>query len=818
MAIEYVGGQVAAVDGSTATNTTVTIALTGGIASTPAEGDFVLISYGIDSTGNIAMTSGKLITADYSLVAETYVLDGQASNAAFWRKFMGAVPDTTLVVGPTGATTWAGAVSIQVFRGVDPTTPLDVAAVTATAANTVIVDPPSITPETSGAVIVVIGHGAHATTAPALFTASYLSNFKTVLSYVGSRNATVGAGWVSWTSGAYNPAAWTFTSSNSSQYSNSSITMALRPAPPSGVLGTGEGTTSVTGSGEASVAASASGSGLSSVTGSGEASVAVAGAGAGLSTVSGTGEATVAVVGSGSGEIAATGAGAGAISVSGSGAGTASISGSGEGSVQVSATGTGEVAVTGSSEATVGVVIYGAGAGTASISGTGEGSVQVSAAGAGDVAATGSGSATVQESTTAYSGGLKLSVRPNWSTIVSENLVFSTGIFRSRSGKEQRRALRSNPRKTLSFAALAVGALRRQIENQIFRRGASVLAVADFASQYSPLTVAATRASTFIVVETGVVFAAGSKIIVWEGDLCSNILEITTVEAVRPFDSGPDDGFERFVKLGLTAPIRVAFGIGAKVYPVLEGRLTGAQTVTYHTSEIADFPITLDAIPGSKIATVLPEGQTFHGLSVLTERPHWGSSPSFSFDPQIEMVDYDRGITNAYSPVGYTTTVLQYGFLSIGRKQATMIRDLFLRMKGRRGEFFMPTWVADMTPVTPVVTGSRTLVVAEDDLAETYSGDTTRRAIAIQTTGGELLMHGLESIVKSGGVTTVTVVYPFTADVALAEISKVCWLNRVRFGNDTLTINWKTDQHAEVAVSVVALEHEAGAWVDGGGL
>jgi hypothetical protein len=139
-------------------------------------------------------------------------------------------------------------------------------------------------------------------------------------------------------------------------------------------------------------------------------------------------------------------------------------------------------------------------------------------------------------------------------------------------------------------------------------------------------------------------------------------------------------------------------------------------------------------------------------------------------------------------------------------------------MKGRRGEFFMPTWVADMTPVTAIVTGSRTLVVAEDDLAETYSGDTTRRAIAIQTTGGELLMHGLESIVKSGGVTTVTVVYPFTADVALAEISKVCWLNRVRFGNDTLTINWKTDQHAEVAVSVVALEHEAGAWVDGGGL
>src|SRR5690606_33643845 len=44
---------------------------------------------------------------------------------------------------------------------------------------------------------------------------------------------------------------------------------------------------------------------------------------------------------------------------------------------------------------------------------------------------------------------------PNWSQRYEESYEFLTDIFTSRSGKEQRRALRNTPRKSVSFQAMA---------------------------------------------------------------------------------------------------------------------------------------------------------------------------------------------------------------------------------------------------------------------------------------------------------------------------------------------------------------------------
>jgi hypothetical protein len=75
---------------------------------------------------------------------------------------MGATPDTSITLtGGTLSADDAGAVVVQVWRGVDPTTPFDVTQTTATGTNSVLCDPPAITPVTPGAVIVSGGAGGH---------------------------------------------------------------------------------------------------------------------------------------------------------------------------------------------------------------------------------------------------------------------------------------------------------------------------------------------------------------------------------------------------------------------------------------------------------------------------------------------------------------------------------------------------------------------------------------------------------------------------------------------------------------------------------
>ena len=221
----FVGRTTAGITGTTATTTNVSLtSLTGGLASAPVQNDLVIVYYGV---GSAVDRSIGVTTAGYTEVAELYSSDGYATNLSVSYKFMGATPDTQVTVSATGSTSDSGAVAIHVWRDVNLASPLDVTSTTATGTNSVLCNPPAITPVTTGAVIVSGGAGGH-TDGAQTFSSSDLSNFATIgknLTY----DATVGVGSAVWTSGAFDPAQFTFSGSNSSSYSWAAVTLAMRP-------------------------------------------------------------------------------------------------------------------------------------------------------------------------------------------------------------------------------------------------------------------------------------------------------------------------------------------------------------------------------------------------------------------------------------------------------------------------------------------------------------------------------------------------------------------------------------------------------------
>lgn len=229
MAIGYVGGRTAGFVGSVATAVTVAInsGLTGGSSASVSTGDLVVVSVAYGTNGG---TPSPAITnpSGYSTLtvqrdnSGTYDTTHQVSY-----KFMGATPDTSVNIPPSTNGQWGGSYTIQVFSGVDQTTPLDVAAAYATGTGTARANPPAITPTTAGAWIVAIGSGADTT--GATFTSSDLSGF---LSAVGNDNidSMIGAGYYSsWTSGAFNPSQFGGGTTSASD-SWVATTMALKPA------------------------------------------------------------------------------------------------------------------------------------------------------------------------------------------------------------------------------------------------------------------------------------------------------------------------------------------------------------------------------------------------------------------------------------------------------------------------------------------------------------------------------------------------------------------------------------------------------------
>ncbi len=227
-AITYVGGQSSSSAGVNG-NTTVTFSLTGGSNSTPQAGDLVVISFSNGDTTSKALTITNPSAVSYTLAGGTVLYQNGSSydsNFVVGYEFMPATPETSALIGG-GDTTGGRAWSVHVFRGVDQNTPLDVAVVTAGGTGTHLANPGAITPSTSGAWIYVAGAGAIA--AGATYTAAYLTAFQTK-SGSDSQDADVGAGYVTWSSGTYDPAAFTGGGTVASGNSWNAFTLAIKPA------------------------------------------------------------------------------------------------------------------------------------------------------------------------------------------------------------------------------------------------------------------------------------------------------------------------------------------------------------------------------------------------------------------------------------------------------------------------------------------------------------------------------------------------------------------------------------------------------------
>lgn len=232
MAISYVGGIVAAVAGSTS-DTVISLSgtLTGGSDSSPSAGDLVVVTIAVGHTGDAVTTD--IITADYTELTALTADDTRDIRLMTGYKFMGGTPDTDVTISGSDVTTAAMAYTVQVFRGVDISTPMDVAVVTATGLSLGRPDPDAITPVTDGAWIVVCT-GATTTTS-ATFTYSDMTNVLSVYSN-DTDDVIIGSGYNdTWTSGAFDPVA-SSTGSISVNDCWAAYTLALRPSSGTGVL------------------------------------------------------------------------------------------------------------------------------------------------------------------------------------------------------------------------------------------------------------------------------------------------------------------------------------------------------------------------------------------------------------------------------------------------------------------------------------------------------------------------------------------------------------------------------------------------------
>lgn len=210
--------------------------LTGGLDTSPSEGDLVIITIAKTTPEDGSLTPDCTVTspAGYTNVVNRFANDSDQHFFGVNYKIQGATPDASVQVQGTFSSVYAGTAIASVWRGVDPTTPMDVTPVEASHINGALPNPPNITAADGNAKIVVMGGYTHREGVQTLSSgnATYpiedlfqinRNNTQDANCAVGTRE-NAGAG-VSTVTGYF-----AFSSAQSSTYSGCSAALALRPA------------------------------------------------------------------------------------------------------------------------------------------------------------------------------------------------------------------------------------------------------------------------------------------------------------------------------------------------------------------------------------------------------------------------------------------------------------------------------------------------------------------------------------------------------------------------------------------------------------
>lgn len=249
--IQFVGYADLTVNSSTTLTSTISLtSLTGGIDTAPIKDDIIILigsgggSAGVASNFTSGLAAGGGLgphTSDGSLPwnAELCNINSNDTNdcqlVIGWER-AGVTPPTSVVVVRGEEANDFCIYQVLVFRGVSTTTAIDTTTVTATGLNGIAANPPSITPVTAGAVILAVGASSrdYADTRD-MVGSSDMTQLVASSMDAGNASGTNGkAGQMitmiktDWTSGAFNPAAYTGTGDSADCWC--AATIALRPA------------------------------------------------------------------------------------------------------------------------------------------------------------------------------------------------------------------------------------------------------------------------------------------------------------------------------------------------------------------------------------------------------------------------------------------------------------------------------------------------------------------------------------------------------------------------------------------------------------
>lgn len=379
-------------------------------------------------------------------------------------------------------------------------------------------------------------------------------------------------------------------------------------------------------------------------------------------------------------------------------------------------------------------------------------------------------------------------ITPQWSDGYRTAYAYKTESFVTRTGKEQRRALRHNPRFSSEFSVMLSGGNLSKFEMLMANRQNKPIAMPDF-STFAFLSSNATVGDTTIQVPSVSWLRSGISIYVSDG----RSYELYAVDSV----SGSS--------VDIRPSLANSFPEGSKVYLAYQGYIASGFQADLETDSTAVAKIRFEALPETTMPINPPAaGLTWNGREVFLKRPNWSTRPQVTFDYPVDKVDFDRGKSAYYRLVQFSQRTVQATFLGRTSAEVAEFKAFFDRMRGARGEFYAPTWKPDLVMATAAVAGSFSLIVKDLDAYNLMKGDTVYRNIAV-VRNNDILYRRVSDMTINGANTSLTLTDSLPS-ITPDDVLMICWMPAWTLASDILTISWVTDSVATISLAMRTVE------------
>ncbi|WP_242137006.1 hypothetical protein [Sphingomonas sp. TREG-RG-20F-R18-01] len=366
----------------------------------------------------------------------------------------------------------------------------------------------------------------------------------------------------------------------------------------------------------------------------------------------------------------------------------------------------------------------------------------------------------------------------NWRDSYHVIYEFKTDVFTSRSGREQRRAQRSTPRKQLQFSITQETS--SPLNRFLYREQGSSITVAD-RSRIGRITEAVTAGSSVIVVCEMPTWMVPTVSIVLGGAL-HTVASISGNTATLVEPAGAD--------LHPNTPF----------YPAVNGRLSDSFSLKNVSDRVAEASVTVALDPGGNTPDDSGSPQeVFNGREVFVFEPNWASPIEGQFARNSDAVDFLRGRIQVYHPINFSTRIRQFSVLFPTQRDRVGAVSFFHRMKGQRGEFYLPSWDDALDVVHSATAGSTMVTVAGD-----HATDTTLQAVVLRLADGAQFYRRIVSITSDGTNSVLQTDAPWP--VAIDANVQLTWLQAARFAADQLDVECVTSEVSRTQFSTRTLE------------